>query len=270
MININEILAEVIYKDIDLPEPKPIITIKDRTIATLQNFICITGLPKSYKTTFAMHFIASGLANKTIFDISVKVAKNDKIILVDADGVLLDWEWAFAVWMEEHGFTKVQGWEYIYNIGKRYGIDPEQGHKLIKIFNESAAIGFLPALRDSMYYVKRLHEEHSYEFHCITSLSTDRNAQRLREMNLQKLFGKTAFSKFIFLDTGADKDEVLEQYRNTNLYWIEDKPENALAGLDVGLKPLLMEHGHNMDYDNNQIPKVKNWKEIYNIITGEK
>lgn len=85
MININEILAEVIYKDIDLPEPKPIITIKDRTIATLQNFICITGLPKSYKTTFAMHFIASGLANKTIFDISVKVAKNDKIILVDTE-----------------------------------------------------------------------------------------------------------------------------------------------------------------------------------------
>jgi FMN phosphatase YigB (HAD superfamily) len=26
-----------------------------------------------------------------------------KVILTDADGVILDWEWAFAVWMEEHG-----------------------------------------------------------------------------------------------------------------------------------------------------------------------
>jgi FMN phosphatase YigB (HAD superfamily) len=193
-----------------------------------------------------------------------------KIILVDADGVLLNWEYAFDIYLQQHGFTKVEGAEFEYDIGKRYGIDREQGKRLIKIFNESAAIGFLPPHRDAMFYVKRLHEEHGYKFHCITSLSKDENACKLREMNLQKLFGKTAFSKFIFLDTGADKDEVLEQYRNTNLYWIEDKPENALAGLDVGLKPLLMEHGHNMDYDNNQIPKVKNWKEIYNIITGEK
>jgi len=193
----------------------------------------------------------------------------NKLILTDADGVILDWEWAFAVWMEEHGFTKVQGWEYIYNIGQRYGIDPEQGHKLIKIFNESAAIGFLPALRDSMYYVKRLHEEHGYEFHCITSLSTDRNAGRLREMNLRKLFGKNTFTKIVCLDTGADKDEALEPYRDSGLYWIEDKYANFKTGLNIGLKSILVEHGHNMNDDITGGFKVKNWREIYEIITGE-
>jgi hypothetical protein len=86
-----------------------------------------------------------------------------------------------------------------YNIGKRYGIEEDQGRKLIKIFNESAHIGFLPPLRDAMHYVKRLHEEHGYVFHCITSLTKDENAQELRRMNLRKLFGKTAFEKFIFL-----------------------------------------------------------------------
>lgn len=85
MENIENILIETVYKDIDLPEPPPIITIKNRVIATAQNFICINGLPKSYKTTFAFHFIASGLMNKTIFDISVKINKNDKIILVDTE-----------------------------------------------------------------------------------------------------------------------------------------------------------------------------------------
>jgi hypothetical protein len=29
-----------------------------------------------------------------------------------------------------------------------------------------------------------------------------------------------------------------------------------------------MEHGHNMDYTDPEIPRVKNWKEIYEIITG--
>lgn len=192
----------------------------------------------------------------------------NKIILTDADGVLLDWEYAFDVYLRTHGFNKVEGGEYKYNIGKRYGIEPEQGKKLVKIFNESAGIGFLPPLRDAMYYVKRLHEEHGYVFHCITSLSKDESAQALRTMNLKKLFGETAFEKFIYLDTGADKDEALEPYRNTGYYWIEDKITNAQVGHDLGLKSLLMEHGHNMD-NPTPYPKVKNWKEIYEIIVGK-
>lgn len=193
----------------------------------------------------------------------------NKIILTDADGVLLDWEYAFDVWMRTHGFNKVDGGNLKYNIGTRYGIDPEQGRKLIKIFNESASIGFLPALRDSMYYVKRLHEEHGYVFHCITSLSKDQSAQELRKMNLKKLFGETAFEKFIFLDTGADKDEALEPYRGSGLWWIEDKIVNAQVGKELGLNSLLVEHGHNMNFVDPAIPRVKNWKQIYEIITND-
>ncbi len=192
----------------------------------------------------------------------------NKIILTDADGVLLDWEYAFDVYLQTHGFNKVEGGELKYNIGKRYGIDPEQGKKLVKIFNESAGIGFLPPLRDAMYYVKRLHEEHGYVFHCITSLSKDESACALRTMNLKKLFGETAFEKFIYLDTGADKDEALEPYRNSGYYWIEDKITNAEVGHNLGLRSLLMEHGHNMDA-YLPFPKVKNWREIYEIVVGK-
>lgn len=189
------------------------------------------------------------------------------LILVDCDGVLCNWEYAFAIWMEQHGFSPVDGGQFVYDIGERYNISRDQGKKLIKMFNESAAIGFLPPLRDAMYYVKRLHEEHGYVFHCITSLSQDINAQRLREMNLSKLFGSTAFERIVCLDTGADKNEALEQYRDSGCWWFEDKPENAEVGLDLGLKSVLMEHGHNMHHVNSQIPVVKNWKEAYDLIT---
>jgi FMN phosphatase YigB (HAD superfamily) len=192
-----------------------------------------------------------------------------KIILTDADGVILDWEYAFSVWMEQHGFKTVEDSQFKYDIGKRYGIEKEQAKRLIKMFNESAHMGFLPPLRDAMFYVKRLHEEHGYQFHCITSMSSDENAQELRKMNLRKLFGETAFTKFIILETGADKDEVLEKYRDKGYWWIEDKITNAEAGHNVGLKSLIMEHGHNMDYEHPEIPRVKNWKEIYELITGE-
>ena len=198
----------------------------------------------------------------------MKYKNLDKLILVDADGVLLDWEYAFNIWMQEHGFEEVPGSKLSYEMDERYGIPKEQVRKLIRLFNESAAIGFLPALRDAMYYVKRLHEEHGYRFHCITSLSTDPNAVRLREMNLAKLFGKTAFERVLCLPTGAHKDEALAEYQDTGCYWIEDKPVNAEAGLAVGLRSLVIEHGHNMHYYHEHITLVKNWRDVYQIVTG--
>jgi FMN phosphatase YigB (HAD superfamily) len=190
-----------------------------------------------------------------------------KLILTDADGVLLDWEWAFNVWMQEHGFEEVPGSKLNYDMSVRYGIPKEQVTKLIRIFNESAAIGFLPALRDAMYYVKRLHEEHGYVFHCITSLSLDPNAGKLREMNLHKLFGKQAFERIVCLDTGADKDQVLMEYQDTDCYWIEDKPENADVGFERGLRSILIEHGHNMKHQC-PYPIAKNWREIFDIVSN--
>ena len=190
----------------------------------------------------------------------------DRVILTDIDGVCLNWEYAFDVYLQQQGFKKLPGGEFEYDIGKRYGIDRAQGKRFIKLFNESAAIGFLPPLRDAMYYIKRLHEEHGFVFHAITSLSLNENAQELRRMNVRKLFGETAFSKFIILDTGADKDDALEPYRDSKFWWVEDKYTNAQAGASRGLRCLLMEHGHNMDFRDPQIRTVKNWREIYQII----
>ena len=190
------------------------------------------------------------------------------VILTDVDGVLLNWEYAFDTWMQTHGHSKVTGGEYKYDIGKRYDISKDQGKQLIKYFNESAAIGFLPPLRDAMHYVKKLHEEHGYVFHAITSLSLDKNAVHLREMNLKKLFGETAFEKIVCLDTGADKLGALTPYRDSSLWWLEDKIDNCEVGTYLGLKSLLMEHGHNMSYENVKIPRVKNWREVYDIILG--
>jgi hypothetical protein len=191
-----------------------------------------------------------------------------KLILTDADGVLLDWEWAFHVWMQERGYVPKSNSKNSYYLHDHFeDLDLKESKKLIRIFNESAAIGFLPALRDSAYYVKRLHEEHRYQFRVITSLSLDKNANKLREMNLRKLFGN-AIESVICLDTGADKDQALSPYEGTGLWWIEDKPENADVGYKMGLSSLLVEHGHNMHHTCNY-PVVKNWKEIYNIITGD-
>lgn len=189
--------------------------------------------------------------------------KYHKVVLTDIDGVVLNWGYAFDIWMQEKGYMVKRPDEY--DIGRIYGLSKTKAKELVRLFNESAAIGFLPPLRDAMHYIKKLHEEHGYVFHAITSLSKDQNAQKLRTQNLQKLFGETVFEKFIYLDTGADKDVELGEYEGKDYVWIEDKVENAEVGATFGLESILMEHGFNMD--NKQFPLMKNWKEIYEYLT---
>jgi len=158
-----------------------------------------------------------------------------KLILTDADGVLLDWEWAFSVWMQERGYTLTADNKKSYYLHHHYNeLEEKDAKKVVKTFNESAAIGFLPALRDSA------------------------------EMNLRKIFGN-AIESVICLDTGADKDSALAPYKDSGMWWIEDKPQNADVGHALGLKSILIEHGHNMHHVC-EYNIVKNWKEIYELV----
>jgi FMN phosphatase YigB (HAD superfamily) len=204
--------------------------------------------------------------------------KKEKVILTDADGVLLDWEYAFDYWMHRHGYEVKT--ENVYEMDVKYDMAKPEMKRLIRMFNESAWIRKLPPLRDAIKYVKKLHEDHGFIFHCITSLSNDEYAQHLRTKNLREMFGDSTFEKYVYLDTGADKDEILALYKDTDCYWIEDKYENAMVGKNLGLDSILMGHGFNMKYEtkrptplgfegNEDAPtRVNNWKEIYNLITG--
>lgn len=193
------------------------------------------------------------------------------VILTDCDGVLVDWEAKFTEWMVRQGYGVIN--DKAYNVGERfgknrYGLSKEVSRELIKYFNESAAIETLRPFRDAIKYVRKLHEEHGYVFHVITSLSTDTDAGRLRRRNLELLFGPTVFEKIVCLECGADKDEALANYKNSGSFWIEDKPENADVGSGLGLNSILLEHSHNMSY-NGPAKLLKTWKDIYSYITGE-
>ena len=189
-----------------------------------------------------------------------------KVILTDCDGVLLAWEGAFHQWMNSKGFTVKE--EAIYDISKTFGIPKTLGKKLVKEFNASAWMGFLPAFKDARSGVAKL-VEHDWQFIVITSLSLDPKAQMLRVSNLKNIFGKNVFIEVICLDTGADKDEELAKFKDSGMWFIEDKPKNAEIGLKYGLKPILIEHEHNKEHEEDGIEYAFDWEEILNIIEGE-
>ena len=192
---------------------------------------------------------------------------HEKIILTDCDGVLLDWEFAFHTWMQHRGYTPIEAYKDHYRIEDQYEITNEKKKTVVRQFNESAAIGFLPPFRDAVHYVRKLHEQHGFIFHVITSLSTDKYAGQLRTQNLQKLFGITTFDAFVFLDTGVDKDAALLPYKDTGCYWVEDHIKNVEVGEALGLTGILMEHKHNMRHQGCFIAKT--WKDVYQFIIGE-
>jgi FMN phosphatase YigB (HAD superfamily) len=186
-----------------------------------------------------------------------------KIILTDCDGVLLDWETAFHTWMEDKGYTAAD--KTLYKMNEAYDIEKAESKRLIREFNESVRMLDLPAFRDARSGVARLVEA-GYKFVVITSMSLDPMAKKAREINLEAVFGEGVIEGVKTLDTGADKDEALEFYRDSGLYWIEDKDENAIAGANVGLKSILIEHNHNVECNDSRVARCANWKEIADLI----
>ena len=190
----------------------------------------------------------------------------DKRIILDCDGVLLDWAYAFDVWMIEHGYSKIFNTNQYYEQTRRYGISQVEAVSQIKRFNESGCVGFIPAFRDSVEYVTKLNEL-GWKFEVISCLDKDKYAQKLRQKNLLHLFGNV----FDFIDCALDftvgkEQYLLDRYKGKNYYWIEDSVDHAESGKRVGLNSIVMDHPYNKEWDG---PRVKNWKEVYQIITHD-
>ena len=189
-----------------------------------------------------------------------------KTILTDVDGVLLNWHGLFAQWMSERGYVQDPAVKS-YDLGERYRMPKEWIQAEAARFNTSAAVGFCAAERDSAHYVERLGNR-GYKFVAITAMGGDKYSRELRIRNLRDIFGDV-FLDFIFTDLNASKDAILKQYEGGEHWWIEDKLSNAEAGLQFGLRPILIRHDHNAHCDSDDILCVDNWKQIFAIITGE-
>lgn len=188
---------------------------------------------------------------------------NSKLILTDVDGVLLHWEWMFDIWMSKHGYVRHS--HDAYNTAQAYGITEEEGDRLCTMFNETVYIRNLPPYRDAIRYTRKLHEEHGYVFHAITSISSDPLVVESRVENLYRVFGRSMFFDITCLHHSVSKATVLNQYADSGCWWIEDHPDNFKLGFQLGLKPLLVNQTYNQDI-LVRVSRVNNWKEIYERI----
>lgn len=194
----------------------------------------------------------------------------ENVILTDADGCLMYWEHAFMQWMLEMGYSDpISG---TYDLEGKYNISTEKATDLILLFGLSEWFSKLPPMRDAIKYVKKLHEEHGFVFHCISSIPNTDVHKAARWKNIKSLFGETAFEKLILCNKTHEKDVCLSRYAGSDCYWIEDLAVNVEYGLNHGLRPILVSQHYNTDYknENKNIPRVTYWKEIYEYVVGIK
>jgi len=190
----------------------------------------------------------------------------DKIILTDCDGVLLDWEEKFKIWIQRLGYKFNPAYDSHYSVNDRYGIPHGLGSDLVGKFNSSSDFESLAPWRDSVEYVKKLSSE-GWQFVVITTAGEHPWTYGLRMNNLINVFGEGVFKSLHVLPLHSDKGTELVKYQDSKLYWIEDKLSNAELGIKFGLTPLLMDAPYNKDY-NSAVRRVNNWKEIYSIVNS--
>ena len=183
-----------------------------------------------------------------------------KKIVTDCDGVLLDWAFAFDVWMREQGYFRIPNTDHYFSQAKRYGIPESEALGLVHDFNQTGALGYIPAFKDSVEYVTRLARE-GWRFDVVTMIGKDKYAHRLRKINLQHLFGDVFDEIYCAGDFTKPKKEILQKYSNTSYMWIEDRIDYAKDGQEVGLKTYLMDWPYNREGWVG--PRVKSWKDIY-------
>lgn len=189
----------------------------------------------------------------------------EKIILTDIDGVVFDWHTAFVKWMELQGYSSTGVMHHDAEIHNEFGIAFQEGMVKREEFNSSMACSILEPLRGADIWIPKLKEE-GFKFIAITSLSDKPIAQYYRYLNLEDYFDVETFLDVRCLPAGADKTEALEEFKDSSLLFIDDRPLNVETALKLNLNAIMMKHPYNIQYSNPKVKLVSNWENIYDYI----
>ncbi|NEN91192.1 MAG: hypothetical protein F6K48_20695 [Okeania sp. SIO3H1] len=163
-------------------------------------------------------------------------------IILDCDGVLFDWETAFAEWLlETHsictGGTEPKEWD----LSKWINCSPEDTMRFVHDFNGSEAFGKLPVFPEAQIAVKKMASV-GHRLHVITSCGVTWPIKSRRELNLKRAFGDI-FSSITCLALGADKSPYLEALPRG--IYVEDNSDHGVRGTFCGHKTFVLRRSHN-------------------------
>jgi len=200
-----------------------------------------------------------------------------KTIILDVDGVLLDWRTPFIMWLNKHNILTEQP---NYKDLQPYN---EFNETFIKIFSETLYFQNLPPEPGAIEALNSFRSR-GFTMKVLTSCTDNYRVMRSREQNLINVFGDV-FEDFIFLPLQSSKKTALNKLikLDEDSIFVEDTLNNILDAVRVGFKSsnvFLMAQLYNMDdylrtfYTPSQDkfePEIRRfyWDQITKEITGE-
>lgn len=183
------------------------------------------------------------------------MATKDKILIVDIDGVILDYHQGIIEAYESH-YVETDNPESLDDI-----FSPTLVNGIITLFNQTPKFSELEPYRESDVYLKKLFDE-GFKIHAITACGDGLLTQQLRMDNLLNVFGDI-FASVEYVPLGSSKVDLLKNYRDSQYVYVEDRFEHYVDAESLGIDAVMMETNFNKNIDCN---KVKNWKEVYDYI----
>ena len=187
-------------------------------------------------------------------------------IILDCDGVMLDWLAGFQLYAESRLRRKLDPrGPSSFDLYPWLGLENfAQALELIEDFHEGdgGEFGRLVPLPGAVEALQAFHEA-GREIHVITACSLNPAVIAMRKANLETVFG-SIFKEIHCVGVRDSKRPLLDAYAPA--VWIEDKFENALDGLEAGHKTYLIRSSHNAGYEadgkTRDLICVDGWEDI--------
>lgn len=184
-------------------------------------------------------------------------------VLLDCDGVLLDWESGLEHHMRTHHAHVWTGYknDHVYDLVRRYNMAATQADHIMKDFHTHDAYAHLQPLPGAITAIKHLHK--FCDLAVITASGTQELTQHMRRDNLNHIFG-SVFDHVHCTDTFDEKRSYLAQYPPG--YWVEDHAGNAIMGAEQGHHAYLIHAAHNQAQQMPGVIRVQNMIEAAELI----
>ena len=186
-----------------------------------------------------------------------------RTLLVDVDDVLLHWTDGFREFLKKKGVKLSQArptrWDLRHWVGNG-------ATAFVDEFNHSSHFGYLEPDHEAVVALEDLYNK-GFQIYAITSCTDDPSAVYRRRENLDEHF-IGVFEDVICLPLGGCKLQTLKQFPRGS-YWVEDKFENALAGIQAGHRAILLDKSHNQDNHHDAVTRCENWKAVHDLIIRE-
>lgn len=188
---------------------------------------------------------------------------NNKPLLVDCDGVLLDWLGGFTFFVEKkQNLTLCKAGPQTFDLSEWLGCSKDEMIALINAFN-SGEDGFFGQLRPLPLAVESLQAAYSIgrPIHVITSVSKQPEVIAQRKSNLITVFGDI-FTEINCIGLHSSKQEHLARHQDAT--WVEDHYDNATVGAKAGHTSYLLRTSYNLRHeaDCDTLIWVDDWSQI--------